>query len=129
MQEGNITMKFRSPVDARDIHVSSLDSGGIPAGNDSTGNGTQAEPYLTLAAGYATVAAGDRVLLNGDPASPASYVTSGETVLDRDVTVKAVNHLGAILTGSGAGSAVTVSPAISICCSPAASTFKTPRLP
>lgn len=96
---------------AADVYVSSVSYGGIPIGVDATADATAAAPFLTWDAAYAYARPGDRILLNGNPASPPVYQSTTATILDKRITVKAINSRGAILAGVGSSRAVLVQPA------------------
>lgn len=90
------------------IYVSSVSYGGIGIGNDSTGLGTDAAPYLTFDVGVIATPGGGTLLFNGDSASPPTYNCT--TSVTKAITFKAINALGAKLAGTGTSRAFLIAP-------------------
>lgn len=74
----------------------------IPAGNDTTGNGTLANPYATLAKALAVVPEGGVIMLNGNPSAPSNYVAATLYSITKGMTIDAIFKYGAYCKGTGA---------------------------
>lgn len=80
------------------LYVSSVNFGGIPVGNDTTGDGSAAAPFLTLDKAQQAVVTGGTILANGDPNSPTTYNLTGSLV-PKVYTFTSVQPYGATLAG------------------------------
>lgn len=98
-----------NPTARTQTYVSSVSYGGIPIGNDSTGDGSIGAPFLTLDKGLAAAPAGvtlvgggvPTLLLNGDPSSPTSYVATSLIAVNGRRIIQSVYALGAKISGDG----------------------------
>ena len=84
-----------------DIIVSSVAVLGVPVGDDTTGAGTFAAPYLTVTKALSVAADGQMIRLNGLPSAPPTYTAAaayGNTVR---VGIEPLIPGGAILTSGG----------------------------
>ena len=72
----------------------------IPVGNDTTGDGTPTNPYLTIDKAYTMAVAGKTVWLNGDPASPTDYRHATFLNIAKGVTIDAVRPWGASISST-----------------------------
>ncbi len=95
-------------LNVQTAYVSSVAANGIPVGNDLSGVGTQAAPFLTWDRAVAVLALGGSDWLNGTALSPTVYQSTTATVISKAMTVRAVAPKGAVLAG------VTTAPAVSI---------------
>ena len=90
------------------VYVSSVNYGGVPAGNDVTGTGTASNPYESCDAGLSAAASNNAtVRFNGNPSSPTLYRCS--LGIAKGLTVEAVNTLGAKLAGTTVTAALNIS--------------------
>ncbi|WP_043833943.1 Calx-beta domain-containing protein, partial [Muricoccus aerilatus] len=76
------------------IYVSATAANGIPAGNDTTGDGSRERPWATIDKANAVAANGDTVLLNDGVYSPAKTL-----VISNSVTWLPVTDYGATIRG------------------------------
>jgi hypothetical protein len=83
----------RLPWSGDTVFVSNTNINGIPVGNDTTGSGSAANPYLTLDKALAVSNAGQAILLNDGIYSPASTFYS----ITKTTTISALNSLQATL--------------------------------
>lgn len=88
--------------------VSSVSYGGIPVGNDTTGTGSAAAPFLTLDQAQKSMASTAQISLNGNPASPPTYIPT--RTLATALTLKGTATGSAVLAASNANSILTVDP-------------------
>lgn len=103
-----LTTYFTRLAPGESIYVSSVSYGGIPVGDDATGLGTDAAPYLTFNTGLTATPNGGFLLFNGNPASPPTYNCT--TSVTKAITFKAINALGAKLGGTGTSRAFLIAP-------------------
>lgn len=82
------------------VYVSSVSANGIPVGNDGTGTGTRANPYLTIDAAYTAAAAGKVLLLNGDSSSPTDYRHATFLSVAKNLTIDSVVPYGAKISST-----------------------------
>ncbi len=83
-----------------DIFVSNTAVNNIPAGNDTTGDGTKASPYLTFVKAWASKADGDTIYLNdGSYTSPTQAVSTVFVGVEGVTPYKATLTLGSGLQG------------------------------
>lgn len=82
------------------IYASSVALNGIPIGNDTTGAGTRANPYLTVDKAYTIATTGKAVLLNGDPATPTDYRHATFLTVAKAITIDSVVPLGAKISST-----------------------------
>lgn len=85
---------------ANRIYVSSVNANGIPVGDDTAGDGSRENPYLTIDKGYTVATAGKVVLLNGTAAAPADYRAAGIINSTKAITFDAVVPYGAKISAT-----------------------------
>lgn len=91
------------------IYVSSVNANGIPVGNDGTGTGSAAAPYLTLDKGLLEAVNGKVILFNGSPSAPTVYTTASTFVtIVKGVTFDSVVPYGATIRGVGSVRVINV---------------------
>lgn len=94
------------------IYGSNVDFGGIPIGNDTTGVGTAAAPYLTWDVGFTATAALGTLELNGDTSAPATYKSATSSSLSKPINVAGINSRGIkIASETGTNFALRANPA------------------
>lgn len=81
-------------------------------GNDSTGDGSLAFPFLTWDYAYSVAPAGGTIWLDGATISPTVYKSATATTISKAITVRAINSRGAILAGVGTSRSITLSPTL-----------------
>ncbi len=100
---------FPWPGDA--LYVSNTNVNGIPIGNDSTGDGSAAAPYLTFDKAITAANDGEVVLLNDGTYSPASTFYS----ITKGLNVHSVTPYGATWLGIAGQSSVARSSCTTGC--------------
>lgn len=80
------------------IFVSQVAFGTSPIGNDATGDGSAANPYLTLTKAMTVAVDGSVILLNGDPANPAVYAAPTIWTITKGIAIDSIVPFGATLT-------------------------------
>lgn len=88
------------------IHVSNVSYGGIPVGNDSTGDGSLATPYLTIDKAQQQVVPGAQIMLNGDPLAPSTYIVTSLVVGTYTIQAETGRAYGAKVAGTGTTQAI-----------------------
>jgi hypothetical protein len=80
------------------LHVSKTATNGYGVGNDTTGDGSKASPYLTITKAFITAAAnGDSILVNDGIYTESGFLNPTKTGLtlspenDGAVTIKSAN--------------------------------------
>lgn len=89
------------------IYVSSVSANDIPIGDDTTGNGSAATPYLSIDKALTAAVSGKVILLNGDPASPTTYATTSTFLsVTKGVIFDSVRPYGATIKCAGGSTRV-----------------------
>ncbi len=85
-----------------DIIVSSVAVLGVPVGDDTTGAGTFASPYLTVTKALSVATDGQMIKLNGLPSAAPTYTAEAAYGITVRVGIEPLIPGGAILTSGGA---------------------------
>lgn len=96
------------------VYVSGVSVNGIPVGNDSTGTGTMAAPYLTPEVAIAAAPANSIVLHNGTTASPHSYTAASNYTVSKRLMLDSVVAFGATLKATSTTRIILVSASMTI---------------
>lgn len=93
------------------VVVSSVSANGIPIGNDTTGLGTAASPFLTGAQAAKCIASTATVQFNGTAGSPPTYTWPNTITTNLTLKSAVAGSKAAVLTGTNTTAALLIAPA------------------